>query len=224
MRGGLILATIGAIILSFTMSTPAQAQRFRPWVRDQIETLDTRVTQSEFDIIDLSDAVVALSGQQAPQAPAMGSRFVVVDADGFELGPATLLPNGKVRTIIDVAGVGLVACDVRGAEVEALKPVNSDLVNEVYWTGPGCTGTPFNGGRVWVPGSAIPAYVSVVGVLSGTYTLGQDLGQLTAESAESESLCQEMQLPFAPRSAFEVIRVGDFIGDMHPAPYTLELR
>ena len=223
MRGG-VIAALCAAIFTFTFSTSAQAQRFRPWVRDQIETLDNRVTQAEMDIIDLSGAVVALATSQPGAPPAMGSRFVVVDADGFELGPATLLPNGKVRTIIDVAGVGLVACDVRGAEVEALKPVNSDLVNEVYWTGPGCTGTPFNGGRVWVPGSAIPAYVSVVGVLSGTYTLGQDLGQLTAESAESESLCQEMQLPFAPRSAFEVIRVGEFIGVTHPAPYTLELR
>ena len=199
---------------------------FKTMVTDALADLQVRVAA-------LEDSVLFLLGQDEG-----GSRLVVVDATGQELGPAypqadepaTPQNDDLVRVIIDVPDVGLVACDVRGwvddggEHVEPLVPVNSNINNEVFWTGPGCTGTPFSLGLIFKP-AMLPSLVSVASVHSGTYVLGEPLPNLAHVSAEGYSRCMESEPPFVslPDTVL-MTRIGDSLNDLFPAPYSVELR
>ena len=226
-RSGWIIAALFAAILVGPGN--AQAGGFRNWVRTAIADLDSRVRNLEAAVIELTEFVLA-QGQPA------GTGLFVVDATGQTLGPAypqvdyVRQSNGSVRVetftrvVMDVENVGMVACDVRGNEGEILRPRNIDTENQINWTGPACTGTPFSPGRIPFMPAMLPSILSIASVPSGTYVLGEPLPDLTPLSAEGGSGCQEMEAPHVPMRALQVIRVAPFIGEMHLSPYHLELR
>ncbi|MEE8536890.1 MAG: hypothetical protein V3S71_02710 [Acidobacteriota bacterium] len=172
-----------------------------------------------------ADGVDGATGPQGPAGSATSEpKLILVDANGFVVGDA--FPEGGAINVFVSVGGHVAKCSVWDGEDQELLIVNTNVVSEeIHWTDPGCTGTPFVS-LYGPPTGELPALVDAVSVDTGTYEAGAFVGDVPWLSVEVAGQgCFEASDPgLYINDVYEAVRLGPALSDGFTAPFNLEIR